>query len=276
MRAPIVRNSPYGGRMAEFIEQDLSGSTFERVLLRGARFRQASLDGADLRAVTLHGIRVRGAEIAHARISADLLDVVVNGVDIAPLVDAELNRRHPERALLMQGTVAGYREGFAQTVALWEQTISAARTLPPEWLHRSVDDEWSLIQTLRHVSFAIAAWIERMLLGRDAPWDALDLPWDEAPGWDGIPWDREARPSLDEAVAVFERRQVAVREFLSTATDDNLAGSVTRTSPGWPQLEDFSVKECLHIALTETWEHRQFAERDLAVLLAEAAGEPSA
>ncbi len=262
--------------MTEFREQDLSGSSFERVLLRGARFHQVHLDGADFRAVTMQGIRVRGAELVHARISADLVDVIVNGVDIAPLIDAELNRRHPERALLMEGTVAGYREGFSQTVALWEAAVARARTLPPEWLHRSVDDEWSLIQTLRHVSFAIAAWIERMLLGRDAPWDALDLPWDEAPGWDGIPWDREARPSLDEAVALFERRQSAVRAFLSGATDESLAGTVTRTSPGWPQLEDFSVKECLHIALTETWEHLQFAERDLAVLLAEAAGEASA
>jgi len=39
-----------------------------------------------------------------------------------------------------------------------------------------------------------------MILGNASPWHPLDLPWDEAPGWDGLPWDREARPSLDEPI----------------------------------------------------------------------------
>jgi len=30
-----------------------------------------------------------------------------------------------------------------------------------------------------------------MILGNASPWLQLDLPWDEAPGWDGIPRDRE-------------------------------------------------------------------------------------
>jgi hypothetical protein len=37
-------------------------------------------------------------------------------------------------------------------------------------MRRNVGDEWSFIQTLRHLNFASA-----------------DLPWDEAPGCDAIP-----------------------------------------------------------------------------------------
>ncbi|MDT5237478.1 MAG: hypothetical protein QOD36_363 [Mycobacterium sp.] len=36
---------------------------------------------------------------------------------------------------------------------------------------------------------ASAAWVARMVRGTASPWHPLDLPWDEAPGWDGIPWD---------------------------------------------------------------------------------------
>jgi len=41
---------------------------------------------------------------------------------------------------------------------------------------------------------------------------------------------------------------------------------VTQPEQGWPQLEDFPLKECLLIVLTEEREHRQHAERDLTAL----------
>jgi hypothetical protein len=41
---------------------------------------------------------------------------------------------------------------------------------------------------------------------------------------------------------------------------------VSRTEPGWPQLESFPLKQCLLIVLNEEWEHRLYAERDLTAL----------
>lgn len=152
---------------------------------------------------------------------------------------------------------------------LWTETVARARTFPEPALHRSVDDEWSFIQTLRHLSFASAAWVGRMVLGDPSPWHPLDLPWDEAPGWDGIPWDRDARPSLDEALALRRERQAMVRDVIGSLTDEQVAATVTRTESGWPRAEDFPVKECLHIVLGEEWEHRRYAERDLTRLAQE-------
>jgi len=54
-----------------------------------------------------------------------------------------------------------------------------------------------------------------------------------------------------------------VRESLN---DEQLASEVTRTEPGWPQEENFPLKECLGIILNEEWEHRLYAERDLTAL----------
>jgi len=105
-----------------------------------------------------------------------------------------------------------------------------------------------------------------MILGNASPWHQLDLPWDEAPGWDGIPWDREARPSLDEVLTVRRERQAMVRRVMESLTDEQLASEVTRTEPGWPRVEDFPFKECLRIVLNEEWEHRLYAERDLTSL----------
>jgi hypothetical protein len=41
---------------------------------------------------------------------------------------------------------------------------------------------------------------------------------------------------------------------------------MTRIEPGWPRVERFPVKECLRIVLTEEWQHRLYAERDLNAL----------
>jgi hypothetical protein len=133
-------------------------------------------------------------------------------------------------------------------------------------LHRGVGDEWSFIQTLRHLNFASAAWVGRMILGDPSPWHPLDLPWDEAPGWDGIPWDRDARPTLDEVLTVRRDRQAMVSGVIGGLTEEQLTSRVTRTEPGWPQLADFPLRDCLFIVVNEEYEHRQFAERDLTAL----------
>ena len=232
--------------MTRFQEQDLAGAHFEHVNLRDAQ----------MKGVDLTGVRMRGVELVDVEISGELQNVVVNGVDIAPLVEAELNRRMPERAKMRPDDSDGFREAWAILERLWKGTVARAMTLPEAALHRNVDDEWSFIQTLRHLNFASAAWVARMVRGTASPWHPLDLPWDEAPGWDGIPWDREARPSLDEVLTVRRERQAMVRHVLESLTDAQLAADVTRVEPGWPQMENFPVKECLRIVLNEEWQHR--------------------
>jgi hypothetical protein len=252
--------------MTRFYEQDLTGAHFERVSLRDAQMNAVDLTGAQIRGSAFNGSRMRGVELVDVEISGELQNVVVNGVDIAPLVEAELNRRMPERAKMRPDDSDGFREAWAILERLWKSTVARAMTLPAAALHRNVDDEWSFIQTLRHLNFASAAWVGRMALGDVSPWHPLDLPWDEAPGWDGIPWDRDARPTLDEVLTVRRERQAMVRHVLESLTEEQLAADVTRAEPGWPRMENFPLKKCLRIVLNEEWQHRLYAERDLDTL----------
>ena len=264
--------------MAEFREQNLDGTLFERVSLRGAAFRDVYLNdaqihdvdltGAQFRLVRLQNVLMRGVELLDVDIYGEFRNVVINGVDVAPFIEAELNRRMPERAKMRPDTADGFREAWAVLEQLWDETVTRARALPELALHQSVNGEWSFIQTLRHLAFASACWVDRMILGDPSPWRALELPWDEAPTGDWFSWDRDARPSLDEALALRRARQDTVREVMAKLTDEKLAQTVTRTEPGHPKEVDFPVRECLLVLLNEEWEHRLYAERDFAALAA--------
>jgi len=253
--------------MAEFTNQDLRGSRFEDVHLDNAEFHDVALTGARLRLVDLSGVQIRGAYVENVEISGEVLNLVVNGVDVAPLVEAELDRREPDRARMRPTDAAGYRAAWPILEARWAATVERARRLPEELLHERVDDEWSFIETMRHLVFATDAWVRRALLGDRAPWDPLDLPHDEMPDIPGVPRDLSARPSLDEVLALRADRMTTMRAVLADLTDEQLAGETTPVlTPGYPASKAFPVRRCLGCILSEEWEHRVYAERDLALL----------
>jgi DinB superfamily len=139
--------------------------------------------------------------------------------------------------------------------------------MDPALLHESVDAEWSFIETLRHLVFASDAWVRRAILGDPSPWDPLDLPWDEMPDTPGIPRDREARPSLEEVLALRRDRMTTVRTVVDGLTEVSLTAHTEPVEAGgWPPPESFPLRECLLTVLNEEWHHRQFAERDLDTL----------
>ena len=263
--------------MADFTGADLSGARIERVDLSGARLRAVNLTDARLRGVNLtgarfHGVNVaqavlRGVEMLNVEIDAELENVTINGVDIAPLIDAELNRRDPDRAKMRPTDPAGFVQAWDVIERRWGETVDRARRLPPELSHESVDGEWSFIETLRHLVYASEAWVSRAILGDPSPWDALSLPWDEMPDTPGTPRDREARPSLDTVLALRRDRQATVRQVIEGLTDASLAQDTKAVqAPGWPPPRSFPVQECLRIVLNEEWEHRRYAERDLTAI----------
>ena len=258
--------------MTEFNDEDLSGSRFEHVALARARFRDVDLSGARFQLVDLSGVVIRGAEVIDVDISGWVENLRVNGVDVVPLVEAELDRRYPDRVKMRPTDADGFREGWAVLETLWQGTVDRARGMAPELLHERVEGEWSFIETLRHLVFATDAWVRRALLGEPSPWDPLDLPHDEMPDMPAVPRDLGARPSLEEVLALRADRMATVRQALAELTDERLAGTTEPvTEPGYPESESFPVRRCLGAILSEEWEHRLYAEPDLEVLASRSA-----
>ncbi len=254
--------------MNEFVKQNLTGARFDDVHLTGASFHDVDLSGARFRVVDLSGVSIRGAALVNVEIDAEIENLRINGVDVVPLVEAELDRRYPDRAKMRPVDADGYREAWAALEHLWEGTVERARALPAERLHERVDGEWSFIETLRHLVFATDAWMNRAVLGDPAPWHPLDLPHDEMPVTPSVPRDPEARPSLDEILAVRAERQAAVRRFFADLTDEQLETTTTPVlEAGYPESESFPLTRCLRAVVQEEWLHRLYAERDLDALM---------
>jgi hypothetical protein len=263
--------------MGDFTDQDLSGTRFERVDLSNTRFERVHLEHVEINSSEMYDMTITGTDLIGVRMhGVDIIDLdikgyvgklTVNGVDVAPLVEAELDRRHPGRAEMRPTDPAGYRQAWDLLEELWDGTVERARRLDPELLHESVDGEWSFIETLRHLTFATDSWVARAIEGRPAPWHPLGLPWDEMEDTPGVPRDREARPSLDEVLEIRRDRQALVRRVLDDLTEEQLTSSTEPVdATGWPPPQSFPVDQCLRTVLNEEWEHRLYAERDLAVL----------
>jgi hypothetical protein len=260
---------------ARFERARLTGASFEDVYLDGATFHDVDLRGASLRQVDLRGLRARDVWLEDVDITGDVENLVVNGVDVAPLIEAELDRRDPDRPKMRPTDAAGYREAWDVLERLWAGTVERARTFPADQLHESVDGEWSFIETQRHLVFATDAWVCRALLGEPEPWDVLDLPHDDMPDSPPVPRDRDARPSLDEVLALRADRMATVRRVVDGLTDEALAGTTEPvTAPGYPEPESYAVTRILRTILNEEWQHRLYAERDLDALAA-AASDPA-
>jgi len=259
--------------VADFTRENLTGSVFEEVYLTGARFHDVDLSGARFHEVDLTGAVIRGAFLVNVDIDGQIENLRVNGVDVVPLVEAELNRRYPDRVKMRPADADGFREAWDILERLWPQTVARASRMAPELLNERVEGEWSFIETLRHLVFATDAWVKRAFLGEPAPWHRLGLPHDEMPDLPGVPRDRSARPSLDEVLALRADRMATVRQVLADLTDERLAGQTEPVlEPGYPEPESFAVRRCLQAILNEEWQHRLYAERDFDVLESRGAG----
>ncbi|MGP4096609.1 DinB family protein [Nonomuraea sp. KM90] len=236
---------------------------------RGANFTDADLSGATFRSCDLRGIRIVDSWLVDVNLSGEVRNLIVNDVDVTPYVEAELDRRHPERVRLRaMRTADDFRAMWRTIEQLWSETIVRAERLPEPARHERVDGEWSLAETLRHLVFATDAWAARTILDRPSPFHRLGLTHTSYPPSDAaaLGMDLEARPSYAEVLEARAGRVALVRGIVEDLTDAELERPCTRPpAPGYPE-EPRTVGACLRVVMGEECEHRRYVLRDLAVL----------
>lgn len=234
---------------------ELHGAEFVGVDMRGARFVEADLSGVVMRGVEVSGADIDAPWLPHGE------SLLVNGVDVIPFVEAELDRRYPGRADRRAKHPDGLRSAWATLERTWAATLDRVAAMPVGTVDVSIGGEWSFAQTLRHLVLATDAWLGRAVLDRAQPFHPLGLagPGAEEDGLDLSIFTARS-PSYAEVLEVRAGRVAMVRDFLATLTSDEL--SATRKNPWSPEYPETTLS-CLHVVLEEEWEHHRYAVRDL-------------
>jgi Pentapeptide repeats (8 copies) len=94
----------------------------ERQFPQGSRVDDLDLSGVHLHGTNFEGARLTETYLMDADISGDIEGLRLNGVEIEPLVRAELDRRYPDRVKLRASDVAGLREAWSMVERLWAAT----------------------------------------------------------------------------------------------------------------------------------------------------------
>src|SRR3954466_8732604 len=238
------------GSMPEEFEGDLAGAVFWGADLTGARFRDVNLTGA----VITH------AWFVDVNIDALVDRVVINGVDVTAYVN-ERDPWYPLRAMLRPEDPDGMRAAWAALETEWATTLTRAQGLPDDALHQSVNGEWSFVQTLRHLVFAMDKWFTAPILGQ--PFHPMGLPNTGSLDfpWPGLNYDQT--PSVMDALAVRADRANRFRDYLESVTPADFSRPIDVLENGTNPLQ-----ECLYTVLEEEFWHNRYAVRDLDQLQA--------
>ncbi len=234
--------------MPEEFEGDLAGAVFWGADLKGARFRDVDLTDA----------KISHAWLVNVDIDALIDRVVINGVDVTDYVN-ERDPWYPLRAMLRPTDPEGMRSAWAALENAWATTIARARTLPDGQLHESVDGEWSFVETLRHLVFAMDKWFTVPILAE--PFHPIGMP---NSGSVDFPWpglEYELTPSVSDVLAVRADRATRLREYLASVTTADFTRSIDV-----PENGPHPLRECIYTVFEEEFWHNRYAQRDLGLL----------
>ena len=233
----------------QFEDRDLSDSVFWGVQLQRALVRDANLTGAQFFHTLWSDVSIDG-----------VIDrLVVNGVDVTEYVNAH-DRWFPLRTQLEPDTADALRSTWAVLQAEWAALLARAAQLPSEAVLQSVNGEWCLRDTLRHLLFAMDKWFCLPVLGALA-YTSIGLPNTGSQGlaWPGL--DPAADPRFDDVLATRRQQQDRFDRFIAELDFADLPDTVEISENG-----SVPAVMCFHVVLEEEFEHLRYALRDLDTL----------
>jgi hypothetical protein len=148
------------------------------------------------------------------------------------------------------------RESTSSVIRRLEATMLRASSFSDDERHQRVDDEWSTVESLRHLSFVVDVWLSRTIQGQDDPFHPIGLPPHFMPSTlPGSSIDPDARPTFEEACDVLRGRLADLERYVDQLSQHELDRAIGTHAE--------SVAGGLGVIFDELNFHDGFINRDL-------------
>lgn len=151
-----------------FENRDMAEALFHNVNLYGTVFDDVNLENA----------RIYNANLQNMKIDdANIVGLTIFGLRVDQLIEAEFDRRDPERVRLRTHDVfdpAEVRRVLARLDEVRAEFYARLRATPSDALvAHPGPDRWSALEHVRHLVFAEDLYLNRWLLRNNQPWCKL-------------------------------------------------------------------------------------------------------
>ncbi|MBN2394630.1 MAG: DinB family protein [Anaerolineae bacterium] len=235
-----------------FENRDLAGTLFHNVNLHKATFDDVNMEGVQIHNANLKDMTINDANIA---------GLTIYGMRIDQLIEAELDRRDPERTRLRMSDILDPKEVrrvLAHLDELRAEFYARLRATPPDVLNTHPGpDRWSALEHVRHLVFAEDMYLNRWLLRNEQPWYKLGfLP----PFLEGNPAfadiGTEPTDDLETVLAAWDAIHTRMQAFVAEITPKTLKRDTSDLDFGQRcvggVLQGMAKHDLAHIRMAET------------------------
>jgi hypothetical protein len=231
--------------------QDLSGAVFHNVNLSKAKFKDVNLESATIRNANLHNFYIEDAYIQ---------GMTVFGFDVYQLISDEMDRRDPERMCLRVSDPYDpecIRAVYAHLEEVRRGFYATLRAADPQRLiARPAPEEWSALETVRHLLYAEDLFLNRRILGNSEPWCPLGLLPDflvSDPAYVGV--GSQPSSDLEEILAAWTALHARLQAFVAGVTVEQLKAPLRDLAYGEGVIADvlrgMPIHDLTHIRQAE-------------------------
>lgn len=156
--------------------------------------------------------------------------------------------------------VEAARASVTEVNDLLQTTIArASSSFSEEERKQGVNDEWSTVESLQHISFVVDVWLGRTIQGKEDPFHPIGLPPHFVPRvLPGSSIDGDADPSFADACEVMRGRLAMLDAFCAALTPGDLAREIGTHAK--------TVAGGLGVIFDELHAHNYFMNRDLDLI----------
>lgn len=201
---------------------------FENLNMAGTVFHNVNLANVMFDDVNMADVRITNANLKNMAIDdANIAGLTIFGIRVDQLIEAEFDRRDPERARLRMRDLfdpEDVRRVLAHLDDMRAGFYARLRATPPDVLvAHPGPDRWSALEHARHLLFAEDMYLNHWLLRNDQPWCKLGfLP----PFLDGNPAfanvGNEPTGDLETALAAWDAIHTGMQAFVAEITPEIL------------------------------------------------------